>query len=81
MNFVSNRALTEGWDLFSCNGLLQIQRLSRHDIEDLDFLAYTEPKFVDDRAAVYYVHMNAALGSEYHRQALSLVGASSKELR
>lgn len=79
MNFVSNRALTEGWDLFEVEGRLQIQRLDNP--ASLEWLDYTEPKFDGDDEAIAHVHRNAAIGSEYHRQALSLVGASSKELR
>lgn len=79
MYFISNRALTEGWDLFEVDGRLQIQRLDNP--ASITWLDYTEPKFEGDDEALAFVHRKVVIGSEYHRQALSLVGASSKELR
>jgi hypothetical protein len=72
------QACTEGWDLWDVDGRIQLQRID--DPGSDPELGFTEPKFDSDADAIIHVAMHAALGSEYHREALELIGALSENL-
>jgi hypothetical protein len=73
-----HRASSEGWDLWDVDGRIQLQRID--DPGSDPTLDFTEPKFDSDADAIIHVAMHAALGSEYHREALELIGALSENL-
>ncbi len=65
--FDSAQAIQEGWDLFECDGRLQLQMVDSPDDG-------SNPKFVCDADAIIFVANKAGRGSLYHFKALDLVG-------
>ncbi len=66
--FDSAQAVQEGWDLFECNGRLQLQGIDCPDDG-------SNPKFICDADAIIFVANRASRGSIYHFKALDLIGS------
>lgn len=77
-DFDNKQALSEGWDLFDCDGRIQLQRIdcpSDHEHLGLD---YDAPKFASDADALIFVALQANVGSTYHRDAIERIGSLAK---
>lgn len=75
MTFDSYIARQEGWDLFDVDGCLELQRVDDPTSAELH---YDEPLFDSDEAALAFVTKLAGIGSYYHQQALTYIGAPTK---
>lgn len=71
--FDNTQAMKEGWDLFEVDGRLMLQRID-HPSDHAGILDYDEPKFNSDADAIIHVALEADAGSEYHRNAIELIG-------
>jgi hypothetical protein len=60
---------TEGWGIFNCDGIEQIQRVDEFD-------GFFGRRFLDDDEAIAFVTKRAAKGSKLHQMALAIVVAS-----
>lgn len=71
MTFNEHQAETEGWGLFDVDGRLQLQRIDYPDEGD------SAPEFDSDAHAIVWVARQAEYGSQYHMDALHLIGTLS----
>lgn len=78
MKWNPTRAQAEGWDLFDVDGRIQLQRID--DPAACPELGYDEPKFDSDVAAILHVAWQAQHCSNYHHNALSLIGQLTENL-
>jgi hypothetical protein len=76
--FDNTKALSEGWDLFDVEGRLHLQRVDLPDT--VPELGYLEPKFESDAEAIIFVSKAADAGSQYHMDALHLIGALAENI-
>lgn len=77
-DFDNTQALAEGWDLFDVDGRYQLQRIDCPS-DHAAMLDYDEPKFESDAKAIMFVAWMAMDGSEYHENALRLIGTLTED--